>query len=129
MKLLYRPVGMVFSVLGGLLATALFRRMWRVVAKDDTVPTAKDADKGWGEVAVAAPVEGHLGGVKALVDRAGATAFSVQPVDNRTLALFLDPSATPPPTPGDGTRGQCDAGGSDRHRTPRTMGDVPPCPA
>lgn len=77
MKLLYRPVGMVVNVLGGLLASALFRRMWRVVAKDDTVPTAKDADKGWGEVAVAALMEGAVfGGVKALVDRAGATAFA-----------------------------------------------------
>jgi hypothetical protein len=77
MKLLYRPVGMAVSVLGGLLATALFRRIWRLVAHDQSAPAAKDVDRGWGEVAAAALIEGAVfGGVKALVDRAGATAFA-----------------------------------------------------
>jgi len=77
MKLLYRPVGMAASVLGGLVASALFRRVWRGVAHQESAPEAKDADRGWGEVAVAALLEGAIfGTVKALVDRAGATAFA-----------------------------------------------------
>jgi len=33
MKALYQPFGLLFSVLGGVIAGALFKRMWRVVAE------------------------------------------------------------------------------------------------
>jgi hypothetical protein len=76
MKLLYKPFGIVASVLGGLLASALFKRFWRLVANEQEAPTAKDRDRGWGEVVAAATMQGAVfGGVKALIDRGGATAF------------------------------------------------------
>jgi hypothetical protein len=77
MRFLYRPFGLLFSVLGGLVAGALFKRVWRGVADGHDAPSATDADRGWGEIAVAAAIEGAIfGGVKALVDRAGATGFA-----------------------------------------------------
>ena len=77
MKLLYKPFGLVASVLGGVLAGALFKRVWRVVADEGEAPSAKDLDRTWREVIVAAVIQGAVfGGVKALIDRAGATGFA-----------------------------------------------------
>ena len=76
MKVLYQPFGLLVSVLGGVLAGALFKRLWRVVAHEDDSPDAKDRDRGWGEIVTAAALQGALfGTVKAVVDRAGAKGF------------------------------------------------------
>ena len=64
-------------MLGGLLAGAAFKRIWRAIAHEDDSPDAKDRDRGWGEILAAAAIEGAVfGGVKAAVDRAGATGFA-----------------------------------------------------
>ena len=77
MKLLYKPIGLLVSVLGGLIAGALFKRLWRAVADERDAPAAKDRDRSWREVIVAAAMQGAVfGGVKALIDRAGATGFA-----------------------------------------------------
>ena len=77
MKLLYKPFGLLVSVLGGLLASMLFRRVWMAITNEEDAPDAKDRDRGWGEVIAAAVVQGALfAGVKAAVDRAGATGFA-----------------------------------------------------
>jgi len=76
MKLIYKPFGLLVSVVGGLLAGALFKRVWRALADEDEAPRAKDRDRTWQEVVVAAAIQGAVfGGVKALVDRAGAAGF------------------------------------------------------
>ena len=76
MKALYQPFGLLFSVLGGVIAGALFKRMWRMVADEDDAPDAKDRERGWGEIVAAAAVQGAIfGTVKAVVDRAGAKGF------------------------------------------------------
>ena len=76
MKVLYQPFGLLVSVLGGVLAGAVFKRLWRVVAHEDDSPDAKDRDRGWGEIVTAAALQGALfGTVKAVVDRAGAKGF------------------------------------------------------
>jgi hypothetical protein len=77
MKLVYRPFGVLVSVFGGLLAGALFKRIWRAIAGEDEAPKAKDRDRSWREVIAAAAIQGAVfGGVKALIDRAGATGFA-----------------------------------------------------
>jgi hypothetical protein len=77
MKLLYRPFGLLVSVLGGLVAGALFKRTWAVLAREREAPKATDRDRTWREVVAAAAIQGALfGAVKALVDRAGAAGFS-----------------------------------------------------
>ena len=77
MKLLYKPFGLLFGVLGGVLASMVFRRVWMAVADEQDAPEATDRSRNWGEVVLAAAVQGALfGAVKALVDRAGATGFA-----------------------------------------------------
>lgn len=76
-RLLYKPFGLVLGVLGGLVAGAIFKRLWANVAHEDHPPEATDAAKGWGEVIAAAAVQGAVfGGIKAAIDRTGATGFA-----------------------------------------------------
>lgn len=76
-KLLYKPFGLVFSVLGGIVAGAVFKRIWRAVAHEEDSPSATDREKSWREVVVAAAAQGAVfGSVKAVIDRAGATGFA-----------------------------------------------------
>jgi Protein of unknown function (DUF4235) len=76
-RLLYKPFGLVLSVFGGLVAGAIFKRLWAKVGHEDDPPEATDATKGWGEVVAAAAVQGAVfGGIKAVLDRAGATGFA-----------------------------------------------------
>ena len=75
-RLLYKPLGLIISVIGGLIAGTIFKRLWGAVAHEDEAPKATDARRGWGEIIAAATVEGAVfGGVKAAIDRAGATGF------------------------------------------------------
>lgn len=75
-KAAYKPFGLIASVLGGLLASALFSRLWRAIAHEEGSPDATDRDRGWGEILTSAALQGAVfGTVKALVDRAGATGF------------------------------------------------------
>jgi Protein of unknown function (DUF4235) len=76
-RLLYKPVGLLFGVLGGIVAGAIFKRLWRVVANESDTPNATDEEKGWLEVVSAAAAQGAVfGAVKALIDRAGAVGFA-----------------------------------------------------
>ena len=76
MKAIYQPIGLLISVLGGVLAGALFKRMWRLVTHEDDAPDAKDRERTWREIATAAAIQGAIfGTVKAVVDRAGAKGF------------------------------------------------------
>ena len=69
-RLLYKPIGLVFSVLGGLAAGAIFKRLWRLAANEDEAPKATDQRRGWAEITAAAAAHGAVyGGVKALIDR------------------------------------------------------------
>lgn len=47
MKALYKPFGLLLSVLAGVLAGTLFKRAWRAVRHEDDSPDAKDLDRGW----------------------------------------------------------------------------------
>jgi hypothetical protein len=76
MKFAYKPIGLLASVFGGLLAGMIFKRAWQAIAGEEDSPDAKDRDRGWGEILTAAAIEGALfGAVKAGVDRAGAKGF------------------------------------------------------
>jgi hypothetical protein len=73
MKLLYRLVTMVISVLSGMLAGAIFKRVWKLAAGEEEAPTATDVRRGWREVLTAAALQGAIFAlVKAAVDRATA---------------------------------------------------------
>lgn len=75
-RLIYKPLGLIVSVLGGIVAGRIFKGVWGRVAHEEEAPKATDERKGWGEVVAAATVQGAVfGGVKAAIDRAGANGF------------------------------------------------------
>ena len=72
-KLLYKPVSITVSVLGGMLAGALFKRVWKAAAGEDEPPKATDIRRGWVEVLIAAALQGAIFAlVKAALDRGAA---------------------------------------------------------
>ena len=72
-RLLYRLMTMVISVLSGMLAAAIFKRVWKVAAGEEEAPAATDARRGWREVLTAAALQGAIFAlVRAAVDRATA---------------------------------------------------------
>jgi hypothetical protein len=76
-KLVYKPFGLLFSILGGIVAGMIFKRLWQTIAHEADSPDAKDRNKGWAEVIAAAAAQGAVfGGVKAAIDRAGAAGFA-----------------------------------------------------
>lgn len=74
-KLLYKAISMAVSVLGGIAAGAIFKRIWKLAAHEEEAPSATDARRGWSEVLIAAALQGALFAVvKAALDRSTATA-------------------------------------------------------
>lgn len=72
-KLAYKPVGLLLGVGAGALAGIIFRQVWKLASGDDDAPYATDEERGWGEVLVAAALQGAIFAVvKAAVDRGGA---------------------------------------------------------
>jgi Protein of unknown function (DUF4235) len=72
-KLLYRAAGMLASILGGIVAGAIFKKAWKITAGEDEAPAATDAQRGWREVLLAATLQGAIfGAVKAAIDRGTA---------------------------------------------------------
>jgi Protein of unknown function (DUF4235) len=72
-KLLYKPFSLIFSVLGGLVAGAIFKQIWKLVPGEEDAPNATDADRGWREILIAAALQGAIFGViKAAIDRSAA---------------------------------------------------------
>jgi len=75
-KLIYRPFGLLFSILGGVLASMLFKRLWQVWSDEEDPPKPKESEYGWRELLPAALLQGAIFGlVKAAIDRGGARAF------------------------------------------------------
>lgn len=74
--LAYKPFGLAVSITGGLIASLLFKQVWKQVSDSDETPDATDADHGWREVLIAAAIQGAIFAVvKAVADRGGASAF------------------------------------------------------
>ncbi len=72
--MLYKPVGILAGVAGGLVAKTIFKRVWKVVAGEDQAPKPTDARRRWPEVLLAAAFQGIIFSVvKAAVDRGAAT--------------------------------------------------------
>jgi uncharacterized protein DUF4235 len=75
-KVIYTPLGILISVLGGLLAGTIFKQIWKRVAGEEDAPKAKESEYGWREILPAAAAQGATFGlVKAAVDRGGAEGF------------------------------------------------------
>ena len=72
-KWVYKALGLVVSLLASLLAGAIFQRLWKLTPGTDEVPEATDERSGWGEILVAAALQGAIFAlIKAAFDRATA---------------------------------------------------------
>ncbi|MFJ9948327.1 DUF4235 domain-containing protein [Kitasatospora sp. NPDC091207] len=72
-KILYKPLGLLFGSLGGLIAGAVFKRLWALLGHEDDAPQATDQGRTWKAVLTAAALQGAVFAlVKAAVDRSGA---------------------------------------------------------
>ncbi|MDN5797638.1 MAG: DUF4235 domain-containing protein [Intrasporangium sp.] len=77
-KLLYRPIGLAGSILGGLVASMIFRQIWRRAAPGDhpDPPKALETEYPLKQILLAAVIQGALYSlVKTIIDRGGARAF------------------------------------------------------
>jgi hypothetical protein len=71
-----RPLSLHVSVLGGILAGGVFKKVWAVVSGEDEAPEVTSPEYSTKEVLVAAVIHGAVfAGVKAAVDRAGVKGF------------------------------------------------------
>ncbi len=74
-KLIYKPFSLLVSMLGGMVAGAIFKQIWRIAAREDEAPSATDARRRWPEILAAAALEGAVFSVvKAALERGTATA-------------------------------------------------------
>lgn len=77
-QLLYRPVGMLSSIVGGLIASLLFKQVWKRVSPGDRSdpPGPLESEYGFREILVAAILQGAIyAAVKAVIQRQGAKGF------------------------------------------------------
>lgn len=78
-KILYRPIGIVSSILGGLVANLVFKKVWQRAAPSQAPsdpPNALDTGTDLRTILLAAGLQGAIFAVvKVLIDRGGATAF------------------------------------------------------
>lgn len=72
-RLAQKPVGMLLGAGAAMVAGAALERAWRAATGVDHVPRATELDVGWGQVLIAAGLQGAVFAVvKAAVDRASA---------------------------------------------------------
>jgi uncharacterized protein DUF4235 len=72
-NLLYRLMSLGLSVVSGMLAGAMFKGMWKLIAREEDAPDATDPQRSWKEILPAAALQGAIfATVKAAVER-GAT--------------------------------------------------------
>jgi Protein of unknown function (DUF4235) len=73
LKLAYKPVSLLVSMLGGMLAGLIFKQIWKLAAREEDAPKATDAERGWLEILAAAALQGAIYAVvKAALDRGAA---------------------------------------------------------
>jgi predicted metal-dependent enzyme (double-stranded beta helix superfamily) len=76
LSLAYKPVGFALGWVSGALAGKAFQIAWKAIRNEDDAPDALDKDRGWGEVLLAAAVQGAIFAVvRSAADRAGAKAI------------------------------------------------------
>jgi predicted metal-dependent enzyme (double-stranded beta helix superfamily) len=72
-KLMFRPVGLVAGAVAGMIAGVVVKQIWRLASGENETPDALDEQRGWGEVLMAAALQGAVFAiVKAAVDRGSA---------------------------------------------------------
>jgi hypothetical protein len=88
LPLAYKPLGFVLGWSSGWLAGVAFQKTWMAIRHEENAPDALDRDRGWGEILLAAAVQGAIFAVvRSAVDRGGAKAIErstgVWPADDK----------------------------------------------
>jgi len=74
-KMMYKALGLLVGVLGGILASAIVKKVWELTPGHDEAPEAIDTRRSWGEILTAAALQGAIFAViRAAVERATATS-------------------------------------------------------
>jgi len=77
-KILYRPMGLAGSVIGGLIAGTIFKQVWKHAAPGDKPdpPKPLETEYPFKEILLAAVIQGAIFSVvKTIIDRQGARLF------------------------------------------------------
>ena len=77
-KILYRPVGIVSSIVGGLVASLLFKQIWKRISAGEGAdpPGPLESEYAFKEILLAAVLQGAIyAAVKAVIQRQGAKTF------------------------------------------------------
>lgn len=77
-KILYRPFGLVSSIVGGLVAGMVFKQVYKrvVPGHHEQAPTPLESEYSLPQILVGAAIQGAIFmSVKALIDRTSARAF------------------------------------------------------
>lgn len=76
-KTFYKPLSIISSVMGGLIAGKIFTEVWQRVNPDDEEPDPKDLSRSLREVMIAAALQGLIVGVvRAGLARGQAKGFA-----------------------------------------------------
>jgi Protein of unknown function (DUF4235) len=74
-KIAYKPIGLTFGLVGGLIAGKVFGIVWKKISNEDQTPQPLSDDYSTREVLFAATLQGALFGlIKTAVDRYGMKA-------------------------------------------------------
>jgi hypothetical protein len=74
-QLAYKPVSLILGAVAGAVSAAVFRQVWKGIGGTDDTPDARDPNRDWAEVLLAAALQGAIfASVRAAVDRAGAAS-------------------------------------------------------
>lgn len=72
-RLFYKAVDLIAGMIGGMLVSVIFKRVWGIIQPGDDAPEATDERRGWREILFAAGVQGAMFAlVKAAIDRGAA---------------------------------------------------------
>jgi len=74
-KMQYKALGLLVGVLGGMLASAIVRKVWELTPGHDEAPETIDTRRSWTEILTAAALQGAIFAViRAAVERATAAS-------------------------------------------------------
>ena len=77
-KVLYRPVGLTASIIGGVVAGQIFQQLWKRAARGENAdpPRPLESEYGLRQILIAAAIQGAIFAVvRALMNRGGARLF------------------------------------------------------
>jgi Protein of unknown function (DUF4235) len=83
-NLLNRLLSLGLSLASGVLAGAMFKGVWKLIARKDDAPQATDPQRSWREILPAAALQGAVFAVKAAAERGTARAAASSPGPVRT---------------------------------------------